>query len=100
MTAKAGEKALEGDGAALKLCLERLCPPRKERAVRLTLPRVESAQDLGEAMQRVLNAASRGELTPGEAQTMINLLEARRKVIETIDLEQRLARLEDQHKGN
>jgi hypothetical protein len=34
-----------GDMAVLRLCMERIIPPRKDRAVRLALPRVASSQD-------------------------------------------------------
>ena len=36
LTRKAVELALEGDTVALRLCLERLLPPRKSRRVTLT----------------------------------------------------------------
>ena len=38
---KAIEKALEGDMAALRLCLERLLPPRRDRPVTFELPKIE-----------------------------------------------------------
>ena len=34
LTRKAIDKALKGDSEALRLCLERLVPPRKERGYR------------------------------------------------------------------
>ena len=37
---KAIEKALEGDMAALRLCLERLLPPRRDRPVTFELPKI------------------------------------------------------------
>jgi hypothetical protein len=37
---KAVEKALEGDMAALRLCLERLLPPRRDRPVVFDLPKI------------------------------------------------------------
>ena len=38
---KAVEKALEGDMAALRLCLERVLPPRRDRPVVFDLPKIE-----------------------------------------------------------
>src|SRR5215469_6310208 len=35
LTRRAVERALEGDATALRLCLERIIPPRRGRAVRL-----------------------------------------------------------------
>jgi hypothetical protein len=38
LTRTAIERALAGDGVALRLCLERLIPPRKDRPIRIDLP--------------------------------------------------------------
>ena len=43
---KVVEKALEGDMAALRLCLERLLPPRRDRPVTFDLPKIENVNDL------------------------------------------------------
>jgi hypothetical protein len=43
---KAVEKALEGDMAALRLCLERLLPPRRDRPVTFELPNIENVNDV------------------------------------------------------
>ena len=37
LTRKAVERALEGEASALRLCLERIIPPRRERPGGLTL---------------------------------------------------------------
>src|SRR5690349_9638644 len=42
---KALDLASKGDTAALRLCLERICPPRKERPIDLPLPQITDAQD-------------------------------------------------------
>ena len=39
LTRKAVEMALAGDGTALRLCLDRIIPPRRERPVRFTAQR-------------------------------------------------------------
>ena len=43
LTRKAIELALEGDLTALKLCLERICPPRKSRPINIELPNSKTA---------------------------------------------------------
>src|SRR6266568_9655953 len=43
LTRKAIDKALEGDMAALRICLDRLLPPRRDRLVNFELPTIESA---------------------------------------------------------
>ena len=45
LTQKAIDLALGGDMAALRLCLDRILPPRKDRPVSFTLPEINSAQD-------------------------------------------------------
>jgi len=42
LTRKAVEMALAGDGAALRLCLDRIIPPRRERPVRFNMPVMQS----------------------------------------------------------
>jgi hypothetical protein len=38
--------ALGGDEAAMRLVMERLCPPRRERPVNITMPKINVAADL------------------------------------------------------
>ena len=47
LTRKAVERAKEGDSVALRLCLERILPPRKDRPVSFALPKIESARRCG-----------------------------------------------------
>jgi len=47
ITRKAVEQAMLGDPHALRLCMERIYPPRKERLIDLPLPDVKTAADAG-----------------------------------------------------
>ncbi len=94
LTRKAIEMALAGDGPALRLCLDRLAPPRKDSPIAIELPPVKSAEDTVAASTAVLAAMSSGEITPDEAGRVMALLTAHRAIIETGDLERRLAALE------
>ncbi len=94
LTRKAVELAMEGDTTALRLCLERLCPPRKDRPVSFDLPTMETPVDAVAAMAALLAAVAQGEVTPGEAQTIAAVIEAQRRVIECEDHERRLRALE------
>ena len=96
LTRKAIEKALEGDMAALRLCLDRLAPPRKDSPISMTLPTVKSLDDTLEASAALLAAVSSGEITPDEGGRVMALLAAHRTIVETVDLEQRIAQLEAQ----
>ncbi len=44
LTQKAIQMALDGDPMALRLCLDRLCPPRRDRPVSFPLPPITGAQ--------------------------------------------------------
>ncbi len=98
LTQAAIAKALEGDGAALRLCLDRIAPVRKGAPVRFDLPPVETAGDLAAAMGALVQAMAQGELSPDEAATAAGVLELRRRAIETMELEARLSALEAKKK--
>tara|TARA_B100001989_G_scaffold123947_1_gene87503 strand:+ start:921 stop:1205 length:285 start_codon:yes stop_codon:yes gene_type:complete len=57
-------KALEGDGLALRLCMERISPAPKDKSVSFPLPDMNDAMDASKAASSVLTAVSEGELTP------------------------------------
>jgi hypothetical protein len=94
LTRKAVELAKDGNPVALRLCLERLLPPRRDRPINFTLPKIERAEDLPKAMGAILEAVAQGEITPGEGQTLTTMLEAYSKRLETTDYEARLIALE------
>jgi len=70
LTRKAVELARVGDPSAMRLCLERLLPVCRERAVKFALPPIESAADIAAAMKAVTSALADGAITPGEAATI------------------------------
>jgi len=96
LTRKCIELAKGGNVAALRLCLERLIPARKDRPINLRLPKVEGVADLPKVLEAILKAVASGVITPGEGQSLAAVLEAYRKGVELTDLEVRLAALEEQ----
>src|SRR5271169_4787644 len=55
ITRKLIDKALEGDTTALRLCLDRLLPPKRGRPVSFKLPaKIETAADAAQASSLVL----------------------------------------------
>ena len=88
--------ALGGDAMALRLCLERILPPRKERPIDIELPPLTGSKDAVAASAALLAAVAAGEIAPGEAREVGRLLELHLKAIEQHDLEVRLAALEAQ----
>lgn len=89
------ELAKRGDTVALRLALERIYPAPKGRRLVFHLPTIESADDVAKGLAAVIGAVAAGELAVDEAAGVAGLLEQRRKAIETIDFERRLAALED-----
>jgi hypothetical protein len=83
-----------GDVAAIKLVLERVAPLPRNRPVQFHMSPIETTADLGEAMGAIMQAAADGELSPDEAVSIASLIEPRRKALETLELEARIARLE------
>src|SRR5262245_12447988 len=90
---KAVEKALEGDMAALRLCLERLLPPRRDRPIAFDLP-IISVSDALNASSAVLTACAAGTLSPGEAAEVMGLISTHVRMLEMTDIEARLTALE------
>lgn len=94
LTNKAVEMALNGDMAALRLCMDRILPPRKDRPVTFNLPSINSAGDAAAVTSAVLSAVANGEITPADAGEIGKLVEVYVKAFETAELAERLERLE------
>jgi len=94
LTRKAVEIALAGDTTALRLCLERIAPPKRDAPVQFTLPSMETARDAATAAGAVLEAVAAGELTPTEGAHLMALVETYRRTLETTELEARVVALE------
>ena len=77
----------------MRLCMERVLPPCRERTVKFSLPPIEAAragkscgpspQDVSLAMDAVTSALARGEITPGEAETIAGVVDTFVRAIET-----------------
>lgn len=94
LTTKAIEMALAGDITALRLCLDRILPARRDRPVEVDLPVVETAADHAPALAAVAAAVALGDLAPAEGKAVAEVLELHRKAIETAELERRISDLE------
>ena len=94
LTRKAIEAALEGNMVALRLCLERRCPPRKERPLAVKLPVVKGVAELPKLTSAILAAVGKGELEPGQAAALASLVANHGKALELAELEKRISALE------
>lgn len=94
LSRKAVHMALAGDTTALRLCLERVAPPRKDAPVQFKLPQMATARDAAQAAGAVLEAVSAGDLTPTEGAQVMALVDSYRRTLEVTELEARVAALE------
>ena len=94
ITRKAIEKAKEGDRTALRLCVERFLPARRERSVEFELPAIKTAADALAASAAVLAACADGTLSPSEATEVMALVTSHTRTLEHADFEARLSALE------
>jgi Family of unknown function (DUF5681) len=87
--------AKAADPTAMRLCIERLAPVRKGRPVRFDLPQIKTAADVTGALGTIAEAMASGELTPDEAGAVAGVIEAKHRAIETVELDERLRKLEE-----
>jgi hypothetical protein len=100
ITEKAIALALEGDPVALKLCVERILPRRRDSAIVIEdLPDVDSAADCKMAVAAVIRSAAAGEISPSQAQVFVGLIEAHTRTLNVAEFEQRLVRIEEKMNG-
>lgn len=95
LTQAAIDKALAGDPTALKLCLDRLAPPRRDAPVSFEMPPIVTVADTVAASSAVLAAVAAGDVTPDEGGRVMALLSAHRGILETGEMEARIAALEE-----
>jgi chromosome segregation and condensation protein ScpB len=74
LTMKALELALGGDRAALRLCLDRIAPARREPPIDLDLLPIKGRSDLLIALTAVADAAASGALTSSQSATLTRML--------------------------
>jgi hypothetical protein len=98
ITRKAIELAKNGDLAAIRLCLDRIAPPRKDRPVPFALPALGKAEDAAAGLAAIVAAVASGELTPGEAGELSKVVDTYARTLLATDLEARVAALESERK--
>jgi hypothetical protein len=91
---KAIELAKAGEIAALRMCLDRLVPARKDEPVVFELPPLDTAADSVAAAATVVAAVAAGELTPSEAADLAKVIDVYVGALETKGFDERLAKLE------
>ena len=88
------ERAKSGDMLACRMIIDKIIPTKKDRAVAIELSPITTLGGVGRAQSEILQAVVGGDITPNEGERIASIVEARRRVIETLELEERIANLE------
>ena len=88
------EMAKDGDGPALRLCIERLAPARKDRPVWFDLPQMNEAKDAVNASAAIVAAVAAGDLTPSEASELSKVVDSYARTLQAVEFEERISKLE------
>jgi uncharacterized protein DUF5681 len=94
LTRKAIEQALQGDPAAMRICMERILPPRRERLLMFDLPQLNSAEDGPRETSAILSAIAAGQITLSEAVELSRLVDSCLRALEAKEFDDRLKLLE------
>jgi len=97
LTQTAISKALDGDSIALRLCMDRIAPPMKDKPVSFPLPRMRDAMDASEAAGSVLSAKRWNPYAKIEGTRVMGLIDSYRRALELTDIERRLQSLESNY---
>jgi hypothetical protein len=92
LTRKAIELAKGGDMAALRLCLDRILPPRKDRPLTFEFPAITNAAEAASTMSAILGAVASGEITPTEESEIGKLVDSYVRAVEATELAARIER--------
>jgi hypothetical protein len=84
-----------GDDLAIRLCVDRMLAPRRERPVPLKLPRIESDQDARRASAEVMDALGEGEITPKEAERLLRAVAGAAMIMQSTEIAARLNWIEE-----
>jgi uncharacterized protein DUF5681 len=69
------DRAMEGQGAAMRLCMDRLVPTGRNRPVAIELPVIKTPEDAELALAVVTDELAAGKLTIAEASALITLID-------------------------
>jgi len=87
--------AVEGDRAAMRLCMERMIAPRRDSSVQFELASIKDLTGIEAAMDAVLKRIASGRMTPEQGETVSRILETQRRIVESRDLDARMEKLEE-----
>ncbi len=93
------EKAKAGDSAILKMIFERFIPVIRSRTIPIILPESKTPEDIMKSYDVIFNSFALEEITLDELGRLTDVLEKKRKAIETFDLADEMLRIKEQLGG-
>ena len=91
---KALAEAIKGDVSLLRTFLSFLLRRPGDRPIQTGPLPMGSLEELAKSSEKVLQKVTSGKLSPGEARNLTDLIEDRRRVLESEELEKRVRALE------
>lgn len=88
------EEALTGNVQAIKLVLDRVLPPKKDRVIDVQLPKLQTTDDAVNAISIIIDALGSGEITPSEGEAMSRVVDVFIKTLQEYEIEKRVSMLE------
>lgn len=92
---KAVSEAKKGNIQAIKIILERVLPPKKDRPINIAIPDIKTSADILESINSLTQAVANGEITPSEGEAFARILDSNTRAFEIHDIEKRLKAIEE-----
>jgi len=93
------DMAKDGDMAALKLCLDRLCAPLRPTDRHISIDGFDDCKGLSGKGELILANVASGKVTPSEASNLMNAISRQARIIEVDELERRITELESRNES-
>jgi len=94
---KAISEAKKGNIQAIKIILDRILPPQKDKPIHIEIPNIETPSDILKSANELTQAVANGSITPSEGEAFARILDSHAKAFEIHDIENRLKAIEDKH---
>ena len=88
------ERAMAGEPAAMRLCMERVLPAGRGRPLPIDLPTVRSADDAQAAAAVITGALKEGAVSAREAVELLRVVEGLTRLAGAVDIVRKIARTE------
>jgi hypothetical protein len=90
-------RAKNGDKTAVRLCMDRMLAPKRDRTVAIELPVIKTSEDAELALTVVTDELAAGHLTISEASALVALIDRMLRVAERMWKFARARRYADEH---